>query len=67
MTRRIHIAIPLRIAGLLSAVCLTAAAVPPAYQLGDLAVEDVITPVVLQVVNPDASAVLKQKASARCP
>ena len=33
------------------------------YKLGDVAVEDVITPVQLLVVNPEATEALKQKVS----
>jgi len=35
----------------------------PDYKIGDVAVEDVITPVALQVVNPEATEVLKQKVT----
>lgn len=36
---------------------------PPDYKLGDVATEDVITPVPLQVVNPEATDALKQKVA----
>lgn len=36
---------------------------PPDYRLGDVAREDVVTPVPLLVVNPDATEALKQKVS----
>jgi hypothetical protein len=38
-------------------------AAPPDYKLGDVAQEDVITPVPLLVVNPDATDALKQKVA----
>lgn len=39
----------------------------PDYKLGDTAIEDVITPVPLLVVNPDATEVLKQKVAQQVP
>lgn len=51
------------------AVLVTAVILPlqaaqiPDYKIGDVAVEDVITPVPLQVVNPEATEVLKKKVT----
>jgi len=42
--------------------CATHAALPN-YKLGDVAEDDVITPVPLQVVNPEATDALKQKVA----
>ncbi len=41
----------------------SAHAATPDYKLGDIAKEDVITPVGLLVVNPEATEILKQKVS----
>lgn len=40
-----------------------AAATVPDYKLGDVASADVVTPVALQVVNPEATEALKQKVA----
>jgi hypothetical protein len=45
----------------------SARAAPPDYRLGDVATEDVITPVRLLVVNPDATEALKQKVAQQVP
>lgn len=42
-------------------------AAPPDYRLGDVAKEDVITPVRLFVMNPDATDALKQKVALQVP
>jgi len=39
----------------------------PDYKLGDVAREDIITPVRLLVVNPDATEALKQKVALQVP
>lgn len=44
-----------------------AGSLPPEYRLGDVAADNIFTPVVLQVVNPDASAGLKQKTASQVP
>ena len=66
MLLRSKIAIAVLVAGLLPAATF-ATGEPREYKLGDVAGEDVITPVTLRVVNPDASEVLKQKAAAQVP
>jgi hypothetical protein len=45
----------------------SARAALPDYKLGDVAAEDVITPVPLLVVNPDATEALKQKVAQQVP
>ena len=45
----------------------TAATPPPEYRLGDVAEEDVITPVPLLVVNPEATEALRQKVAQQVP
>jgi hypothetical protein len=49
-----------------SSVLPVRAAVPE-YKLGEIASEDVITPVQLQVVNPDATEALKEKVAQQVP
>ncbi|HUL54704.1 MAG TPA: hypothetical protein VLT83_14970 [Opitutaceae bacterium] len=44
-----------------------ARAAVPDYKLGDVAAEDVVTPVRLQVVNPDATDELKKKVALQAP
>jgi hypothetical protein len=39
----------------------------PDYKLGDVVTEDVITPVQLRVINPDATDVLKEKVAQQIP
>ncbi len=39
----------------------------PDYKLGDVATEDVITPVQLRVINPDATDALKEKVAQQVP
>src|SRR5262245_59079526 len=53
---------PVLFASLLSLVSLTRGAVAD-FKLGDVAETDVVTPVPLLVINPEATEVLKQKAS----
>jgi hypothetical protein len=58
----------LRLSLVVSAACLgfplsVARAAPPDYKLGDVATEDVVTPVPLLVVNPEATEALKQKVA----
>ncbi len=42
-------------------------AATPDYKLGDVVTEDVVTPVALQVVNPEATEALKQKVAQQVP
>jgi hypothetical protein len=44
-----------------------ASAAFPEYQLGDIATEDVITPVPLVVLNPEATEILKQNVAKQIP
>ena len=46
---------------------LTTRAALPEYKLGEVALEDVITPVTLQVVNPEATDVLRQQVAQQVP
>ena len=46
---------------------LSTRAALPEYKLGDVALEDVVTPVTLQVVNPEATDVLRQKVAQQVP
>ncbi|MEO6992085.1 MAG: hypothetical protein ABI273_00525, partial [Lacunisphaera sp.] len=39
----------------------------PDYKLGDVATEEVITPVQLRVINPDATDALKEKVALQIP
>jgi membrane-associated HD superfamily phosphohydrolase len=50
----------------LSLLC-TADAATPDYKLGDVVAEDVITPVSLQVMNPEATETLKKKVAQQVP
>jgi hypothetical protein len=59
---RVPTALALLISALVSHVHSAPAAVPE-YKLGDVAESDVITPVALQVVNPEATETLKQKVA----
>src|SRR3954465_6586196 len=55
-----------RFAAIAAALALSlgfANAAVPDYKLGDVAQEDVITPVALQVMNPEATEALKQKVA----
>lgn len=49
------------------AICLRLCAAMPDYKAGDVAVEDVITPVRLQVANPEATDTLKREVADRVP
>jgi hypothetical protein len=64
MAAPLHTRLPL---AALSAVLLWVASPAPAalpdYQLGDIAVEDVVTPVPLVVVNPEATEALRQNVA----
>lgn len=52
----------------LCAACLSCVrAAVPDYQLGDVAVEDVVTPVPLLVINPEATEALKQRVAQQVP
>jgi len=57
--------------GLLATVLLFSApparAVVPDYKLGDVAAEDVVTPVRLQVLNPEATEALKERIAREVP
>ncbi len=46
---------------------MSVSAAQPDYKLGDVATEDVITPVQLLVVNPEATEALKQKVAQQIP
>ena len=66
LTRRIFLAIAVLVAGL-SYSATFADPVLPEYKQGDVATEDIISPVTIRVVNPDLSAVLKQKTAGQVP
>src|SRR4051812_8652108 len=53
--------------GLSGLLWITATAAMPDYKVGDAALEDVVTPVRLLVVNPDATDTLKQEVADRVP
>ncbi|MBL9203109.1 MAG: hypothetical protein JNL39_21550 [Opitutaceae bacterium] len=58
--------IRVRSVSLLAAVALLVSAVPaavPDYKIGDVAAEDVVTPVPLLIVNPEATEALRQKVA----
>src|SRR5665213_2800505 len=55
------------LATVLFASVLPVRAALPDYKLGDIATEDVITPVQLQVVNPDETEALKAKVAQQVP
>lgn len=58
--RRIRVTLALSAAGFVFPFPAVFAA-PPDYKLGDVATEEVVTPVPLLVVNPEATEALKQK------
>jgi 7TM-HD extracellular len=63
---RISPAVAVLVAALFFSVAPVHAALPD-YKLGDVATEDVITPVQLLVVNPEATEALKQKVAQQVP
>ena len=66
LTRRIHFAFAMIVAGVLSAAT-SADPVPQEYKPGDLVTEDIISPVTIRVVNPEVSEALQQKSAAQVP
>lgn len=66
VTHRVKTAIVL-IPAVLMSLLLPARAALPVYKLGDVAAEDIITPVRLTVPDPEATAALKQKIVLEVP
>lgn len=66
ITLRSRSAVAVQVTALLLTVTSVFAAVPD-YKLGDIATEEVVTPVQLLVVNPEATEALRQKVAQQVP
>ena len=60
---RARTALAVLVTALVLELNLARAATPPEYKLGDVAESDVVTPVALVVVNPEATEILKKRVA----